>query len=88
MSGEKIPDDVMKAAREAARGMGRACGVKWENPTDEQVEPIARAIMAEQERCWEIATDKALQWSRPSKDGTDDGLNACLAVAQDIRRER
>jgi hypothetical protein len=55
MSGEKIPDDVMKAAREAARDMGRVCGVKWESPTDEQAAPIARAIMAERaaerERC-------------------------------------
>lgn len=80
MSGEKIPDEVMKAAQEAARGMGRACGVKWENPTDEQVEPIARAIMAERSARDERAAQIV------ERDAEDYWDVSCVAAA--IRGER
>lgn len=44
----EIPDDVMKAAKTVWRSA-------WNGPIGKEVEVIARAILAERERCAKIA---------------------------------
>mgnify|MGYP003440998454 FL=1 len=57
-----IPEDVMEAAREAAIGCLNSSGLGDE---DRYAEVIARAIMAERERCATVADDEP--YSRPAE---------------------
>lgn len=80
---DAIPDDVMKAAREADAAVHRGEGGVFE--------VTARAIMAERERCMDIALDANKFWSKEAAQRLDVAARAeayrCSAVAKDIARD-
>lgn len=84
--GERIPDDVMEAAREAVEAMPARAPFK----SDVEI-AIARAIMAERERCAKIAETRAEFFRQMTKyvDGPIARISAASAdvIAKSIRGE-
>lgn len=78
------PADILEKARAIAVQLPHV-DVFAPSDLDDIAGVIAQALMEERNRAWEIATDQALQWSLPQKNGRDDGFNACMAVADAIR---
>jgi len=75
-----IPDDVMKAAGGVVAEIVADTRLLTMGDVDAAAEPIARAIMAERERCAKVAEgrilrvkiDGALQWQQRSLDAASD----------------
>ena len=74
----QIPDDVMRAARKAWRDA-------WNGPMGNESLVIARALMAEREKCARICDSKMYDFGCISGTEAQDFVTLCADLAAEIR---
>lgn len=70
---EKIPEDIAKVANELA-STANTCCYRSDGYEEEMAELIARAILAERERCATVAESFGAEWREDARAWLIDGM--------------